>query len=315
MTKTTAALHSGWATDPGLLRERNEDRVWADDATHAYLVVDGLGGHAGGELAAQTACDVIVRELVSEPPGDPEIAIRSAIAAANNEIFAIAQNDPANTGMACVLTLALIQDDAVTVGHVGDSRLYLLWNGTVRKLTSDHSPVGEQEDGGELTETEAMQHPRRNEIFRDVGSRERTAMDSGFVDVRSFPFHPRAALLLCTDGLSDALTSAEIGAVVDTYNGDPAVIAGELVKAANDRGGHDNVSVVFVPGPDFIGVNSEAMSEARSRHAITRLRGARKSRLNRILGRGLWLILGIILGMALLAGIEQIWATRGWWLR
>ena len=149
MTRTASALRSGWATDPGLQRERNEDRVWADDTAHIYLVVDGLGGHAGGELAAQTPCDVIVRALAPPLDRDPENAIRDAIAQANNEIFAIAQSDPANDGMACVLTLALIHDDAVTVGHVGDSRLYLIWNGAVRKLTSDHSPVGEQEDGGE----------------------------------------------------------------------------------------------------------------------------------------------------------------------
>ena len=91
--------------------------------------------------------------------------------------------------MACVLTLAVVREDVVTVGHVGDSRLYLIWNGTLRKLTPDHSPVGEQEDQGELTEAEAMEHPRRNEVFRDVGSRERGANDGDFIEVRSFPFH------------------------------------------------------------------------------------------------------------------------------
>src|SRR5581483_10452524 len=88
-------------------------------------------------------------------------------------IFEEAASNELWRGMACVLTLAVIEGDKVTVGHVGDSRLYLTWNGAIRKLTPDHSPVGEREDAGELTEAEAMAHPRRHEVFRDVGSRRR----------------------------------------------------------------------------------------------------------------------------------------------
>jgi PPM family protein phosphatase len=306
---TVLAVRSGLATDAGAHRATNEDRVHADDTTGVYIVIDGLGGHAAGDVAAQIARDVILGEL-ENTQAKPEQRIRQAIAAANNAIYREAQNDPARAGMACVLTLALAHDDTVTVGHVGDSRLYLIWNGAVRKLTSDHSPVGELEDQGELTESEAMSHPRRNEVFRDVGSRERQPGDRDFIEVKSFPLHPSAALLLCSDGLSDALTSAEMGAIIETYGGDPGHTAEMLVESAVERGAADNVSVVFVAGPEFMGVNSPEMSEARTRHAITRMRNSRR-RWKKLAGHLVWLALGILLGMALLAVIER-YARGGW---
>lgn len=301
--RTVSAWRSGLATDTGPRRGANEDRVYADDAAGIFLVVDGLGGHAAGDLAAQTAVDVIVSTLKPEN-GNLEQQVREAITAANNEIFRHSQADPECAGMACVLTLAAAHDDKVTVGHVGDTRLYLIWNGTVRKLTSDHSFVGEQEDQGELTEADAMTHPRRNEVFRDVGSHERTATDEDFIEVKSFPFHPAAALLLCSDGLSDTLTSAEIGAIVETYNGDPAQVAHSLIHAANERGGTDNVSAIFVAGPEFIGVHSAVMNEARTRHAITRIRRSGRRWRKRI-GHVVWLAVGILLGMLLFALFQR----------
>ena len=305
--KAAALLRSGVATDAGLQRRTNEDRVYADDANGVFLVVDGLGGHAGGEKAAQAAVDVIAGEVLNIA-GGVENQIRQAITAANNAIFRLAQDDPELAGMACVLTLVVVHDDVVTVGHVGDSRLYLIWNGAARKVTSDHSPVGEQEDQGELTETEAMSHPRRNEVFRDVGSRLRAADDADFVDVRSFPLHPAAALLLCSDGLSDALTAAEIAAVVETYDGDPEQVARLLVDSANLHGGNDNVSVVFVPAPEFIGVKSRTMVEARGRHAITRMNRGRR-RWKRTVARAVWVLIGMVLGMMLWAFVEK-WIPR-----
>jgi serine/threonine protein phosphatase PrpC len=270
----SVAWRSGVASDPGLLRSNNEDRVYADDAAGIFLVVDGMGGRAAGELAAHTAAEVIPRQLATST-GDVAVRVREAITAANNEIYRLAEDRDEWRGMGCVLTLAVAHDDQITVGHVGDSRLYLVWNGTLRKLTADHSPVGELEDQGELTESAAMQHPRRNEVFRDVGSRPRDAQDEEFIQVKSFPFRPAAALLLCTDGLSDMLTSAEISSILERYSGDPAVTARELVAAANQSGGKDNISVIFVAGPDFLGSESEPMLEARARHSATQVREIR----------------------------------------
>ena len=299
--KAAAAWKSAALSDAGLRRQKNEDRVYADDDAGVFLVVDGLGGHPAGERAAEVAVEVIAREVAAEH-GDVEACVRHAIAAANNEIYALAQSDPECSGMACVLTLAVTKGDHVTVGHVGDSRLYLAWNGVVRKLTPDHSPVGEWEDNGELTSAEAMLHPRRNEVFRDVGSRERTPDEDGFIETRTFPFHPAAALLLCSDGLSDLLTTAEIGDVIEQYDGDAQAIAARLIAAANERGGTDNVSVVFVAGPDFVGMRSPAFEDARARHAITRSRrGA--GRWRGVWVRAIWLVIGIVIGIAL----REVW--------
>ena len=282
----SAAWRAGVASDPGLLRSNNEDRVYMDEAAGIFLVVDGMGGRAAGELAAHTAAEVIPQQLGSSE-GDVAGRVRQAITAANNEIYRLAADRDELHGMGCVLTLAVAHEDQITVGHVGDSRLYLVWNGTLRKLTADHSPVGELEDQGELTEAAAMQHPRRNEVFRDVGSRPRDAEDEEFIQIKSFPFRPAAALLLCTDGLSDMLSSAEISSIVERYSGDPASTARDLVAAANQSGGKDNVSVIFVAGPEFLGSDSEPMLEARARHSVTQAREIRswwRRLLNRLAG-------------------------------
>ena len=108
--------------------------------------------------------------------------------------------------------------------------------------------------------------------FMDVGSKPHDSDDEQFIEIRTLPFRPDAALLLCSDGLSDVLTSRAIGSIIERYDGDAERVAHELVDAANEAGGKDNISVVFVAGPDFLGVDSKAMAEARGRHAITRTR-------------------------------------------
>jgi serine/threonine protein phosphatase PrpC len=154
-------------------------------------------------------------------------------------------------GMACVLTLAAFSDGALTVGHVGDSRLYKLAGGGMSKLTHDHSPIGDREERGDLTEIEAMRHPRRNEVFRDVGSQPRDAADQDFVELFSTTLDPDTAVLLCSDGLSDMVTSVEIQRIVRKEAGDPAEVVAALIDAGNAAGGHDNITVVYLEGPDF----------------------------------------------------------------
>src|SRR5580698_9422718 len=264
-------FRSAAATDTGLLREHNEDRYFIDRGRGIFLVVDGVGGHAAGELAAQTAVEAI-KETFAASGLAAEKRVRAAIAAANNRIIQLAARDEEYKGMACVLTLAVLEDSQVTVGHVGDSRMYLIWNGSIRKLTSDHSPVGEREDRGELSETDAMIHPRRHEVFRDVGTKHRDPNDEEFVEMKEFLFKPDAAMLLCSDGLSDLITSAEMSDIIDQYDGDAGQTARDLVDAANRAGGRDNITAVFVAGSEFLGSQSPAMAEARARHSITRAR-------------------------------------------
>jgi serine/threonine protein phosphatase PrpC len=291
---------AGVATDTGLVRASNEDRYWIDDDNGVFLVVDGVGGHAAGETAAETAVDVI-RAQLRDSGGAAEDRVRRAIAAANNRIYAIARDSEDLRGMACVLTLALVDESEMVIGHVGDSRLYLVWNGAIRKLTSDHSPVGEEEDAGYLTEDQARLHPRRNEVFRDVGTLPHEAGDDGFIEMRRCHFKPEAAFLLCSDGLSDVLPSATIREIVERYQGDPAQVARELVEAANEAGGKDNITALFVAGSEF----RPTMREARMRHATTRMRAAPAASTRPLrrwtAGRIAFLFYGLLLGILLSA--------------
>lgn len=245
-----ARLLCAAVSDTGLQRKNNEDRVFADADLGVFLVVDGVGGHAAGEKAADTALKVI-RARLARRTGTVEERIREAITLANNEIFRLSQSNDQWRGMACVLTLAVVEENRVAVGHVGDSRCYQLRAGSIFKLTHDHSPIGELEDRGDLSEAAAMAHPRRNEIFRDAGSQEHTPDDPDFVEVVYADFGPEAALLLCSDGLSDQVPSEEIRKTVEAHAGDPAAAARTLIARANSAGGKDNTSIVIVEGPQY----------------------------------------------------------------
>jgi serine/threonine protein phosphatase PrpC len=290
--------HLRWAaaSDPGMRRTNNEDRYYADPDRGIYAVIDGVGGHAAGERAAQVAVEVI-RERLERQTGSPEDRLREAIALANNEIYRLSRSKVEWTGMACVLTIALIEDEIVTVGHVGDSRLYLLRPGQIRKITHDHSPVGEREDRGELSEEEAMRHARRNEIYRDVGSGERNPDDAGFIEVTSFRMPANGALLLCSDGLTDLVSSAEIRAGVERYAPDFNAAIHALIDAANSAGGKDNITAVLVAGPDYDPAAANAADIAPRAGTAARLFGH----------RWVWLLCGLLIG-----SILGVIAPMGW---
>ncbi len=152
--------------------------------------------------------------------------------------------------MACVLTAAVIRDGRATIGHVGDTRLYKLRGGRLEKVTRDHSPVGEREDGNEISEAQAMRHPRRNEVYRDVGSEPHAPDDLDFVDIDEIDVEPDAALLICSDGLTDLVSSASIARIVSAHAGNPSVVVEALIAEANAEGGKDNVTAIYVEGPD-----------------------------------------------------------------
>lgn len=244
------AFAAAGATDPGIVRDANEDRYHVDPARGLFLVVDGVGGQAAGEKAAETAIG-LVRTRLERETGTVEDRVREAIGLANDEIYRRASINPEWKGMACVLTVAVVSNGDLVVGHVGDTRLYKLRGGRIDKLTRDHSPVGEREDAGDLTEREAMQHRRRNEVYRDVGSELHDPDEPGFIDVGRHPFEPDAAILLCSDGLSDMVSSEEIAGIVRAGAGHPQRVVRDLIDAANDAGGKDNVTVVYVEGPRF----------------------------------------------------------------
>lgn len=288
-------------TDPGRERENNEDRVLYDPDRGLYGVIDGVGGESGGEVAAQTALDIL-RARLSRRTTDLDRLVREAIAQANRQIFERAQADPRLSGMSCVLTVAILDGDRATIGHVGDSRLYRLRRGEIRKVTRDHSPVGAREDAGELSEDEAMRHPRRNEIFRDVGSGPHEPEEEGFIDTQEVPFGPDDALLFCSDGLSDMVPSARMREIVETHAGDPQTAVKKLIEAANEAGGKDNISVVLVEGERYAAMAAMKPAAAGSGSVPVRQFGAASVRVPAWRRALPW-----VLFLALLAAAAAVW--------
>ena len=290
MVKTK--LKCAAASDPGRVRRNNEDAFYIDADRGIFLVVDGIGGQAAGEKAAEIAVGR-VRTRLERQIGTAEQRVREAIANANKEILQQARANPEWAGMACVLTVAVLDNGSAVIGHVGDSRLYQIRGGTIAKITHDHSPVGEREESGELTEAEAMRHPRRNEVYRDVGSEEHAPDDEDFIELRRIPFESDSALLLCSDGLSDLVTSAEIRAIVERRAGDPDRAVHELIDAANREGGKDNVTVLLVEGDQFV-APAPAPDAAPPRSLFG--------------GRPAWFLYGLILAAA------AAWFSRPLWI-
>jgi PPM family protein phosphatase len=248
--EAVTTLRAAGDTNPGLLRQVNEDRFHFDLARGLFMVIDGVGGQAAGGKAADTAVSML-RVRLERETGPVASRLREAIAVANNEIHRLASLRAEWKGMACVLTAVVIRDGHATVGHVGDTRLYKLRHGGISKVTRDHSPVGEREDARELSELDAMQHPRRNEVYRDVGSEPHEPGDPDFIDVQDVPFEPDAALLLCSDGLTDLIDSSSINEIVARSAGRPQQVVRALIDAANAAGGKDNVTAVYVEGEQF----------------------------------------------------------------
>jgi serine/threonine protein phosphatase PrpC len=248
--QTISILSAAGGTDAGRQREVNEDRCHVDVARGVFAVVDGIGGQAAGGKAADLAV-AMLRARLERETGPTKDRIREAITIANNEIHRAASQRPEWTGMACVLTVAVVGEQFATIGHVGDTRLYKLRGDGIEKVTRDHSPVGEREDSNQISEAAAMRHRRRNEVYRDVGSEPHEQNDSDFIDVHEIPFEPDAALLLCSDGLTDLVESTLINQIVTEQAGRPNEVVNALIDAANDAGGKDNITVVYVEGASF----------------------------------------------------------------
>jgi parallel beta-helix repeat protein len=294
MAVSAKPLHAG-RSDVGRQRKNNEDRIWIDADRGIFVVIDGLGGHAAGETAAETAVDFVSARLLRQT-GTVEDRLAEAITLANNEINRLARENTNLRGMACVLTAAVVDNGDVVIGHVGDSRLYFLEHGSIRKVTHDHSPVGEREDSGELPEREAMLHPRRNEVFRDLGSEYHEPDDPDFIDIIRMRLPSHGALLLCSDGLSDQVTSGEILRIVEQHAGKPELAVEALIEAANRAGGKDNVSVVLVEGPEFVRPAREVRAVAPP---VVHSGGGR-----RFGGLLLALLIGILLAIGAVAALQ-----------
>ena len=237
-------------TDTGKRRTNNEDAFVAerlDDGTVLAIVIDGVGGYEGGEVAAEIAHKEIPSYLKEFNRGERLELLKQAVVCANNAIFDRRQLDTARPNMSCVLTSALIDTDrkVMDMVHVGDTRMYQYHNGELLKLSHDHSYVGYCEEIGELTEEQAMHHPRRNEISRSVGEERHGVSDKSFLEAVEHPLLPDSILLLCSDGLTDLVTSAQIVSILE-QDVPLEEKTKQLINAANEAGGKDNITVVLV---------------------------------------------------------------------
>lgn len=228
------------ASDIGPRRPTNQDLYWHDQ--RLLVVADGMGGHAGGEVAAQVAIDTVKNWVYPSPDLSEERlkeAVTQAMVAANEEVYDRAERESALRGMGTTLTMALIAGACAVVGHVGDSRAYLFRDGSLVQLTTDHSVTNELVRIGGLTESEALAHPYRNLLTRALGAERHVE-----VDVETLRLRPGDALMLCTDGLTNVLDDREIARTL-TEHADPQRAVDLLVTHANQRGGSDNVTVVL----------------------------------------------------------------------
>ena len=245
----TLRLVVGAATDVGRVRDHNEDSYLVDGDLRLVAVADGMGGHLGGEVASATALETFHSRYTQGHD------LRDAIVAANDAVFERSTGDDTVRGMGTTLTAAVLADDGETLvfGHVGDSRAYLLRDGELRRITTDHSLVEELMQAGELTEEEAERDPRRSMITRAVGLEPD-------VDVDLYPLAVQVGdrLIFCSDGLTDMLREEQVAATA-AAEPDPDRAAQELVDGANAAGGVDNITVIVV---DVVDVHDDEVLEA-----------------------------------------------------
>jgi PPM family protein phosphatase len=224
-------------TDPGRRRLRNEDAFICEPPL--FAVADGMGGARAGEIAAGLAATAL-EEAGSETQGTEGVV--ALITEANRRIWERSLADPQTAGMGTTVTAALVDAGTGTVGigHVGDSRAYLLRGGELEQLTTDHSLVAELVQSGVLTPEEAERHPQRSAITRALGTEASVEVDTFTVDGS-----PGDLFLLCSDGLPVMVAEEDIQAAIEGAGRDPSRSADALVAAANAAGGEDNVTVVL----------------------------------------------------------------------
>lgn len=225
------------------MRTSNEDSFVANPDAGLFLVADGMGGHAAGEIASQLAASTIEGMLVREASPDanvPEI-LRLAAEEANQRVFEAQRQDRALSGMGSTLTVLFFRGEKYYIAHVGDSRAYRLRNGSLDQLTRDHSLVWHLYENGVLRKTDLSTHPQKNLITRSVGSHPQVE-----IDLEQGEACEGDIFLLCSDGLTDGVTDDGIRGILNARLSQPQQMADLLVDAANLAGGPDNITVVVV---------------------------------------------------------------------
>jgi serine/threonine protein phosphatase PrpC len=242
-------------TDVGRKRKGNEDSLFVNPEQKLFVVADGMGGHAAGEIASRIAVDSI-NEFVCLTGGDEEITwpfgldetisydgnrLKTAVRFANKKVLEATKEKSEYEGMATTVCAVLVDDQVANLAHVGDSRVYLFREGQLSQLTSDHSWVNEQIQSGVISAEQARSHPLRNVVTRALGGKADLQ-----VDMQTHDFQTGDVLLLCSDGLTTMIPDDEIARVMREGSGDIEATAQELVDAANAKGGEDNITVVLL---------------------------------------------------------------------
>lgn len=239
-----------WAakTHIGKIRDKNEDSYYVEEKNnHIFIVADGMGGHNAGEIASEMAIQKVSKFIDDKLHGislinDEDISnlIRKAIDKGNSEIYRQALSFENWDGMGTTITMALFLNDRVYLGHVGDSRAYLLRNGELTQLTEDHTLVGELVKNGSITEVEAKNHPKRNVITKALGTQI-----SPLPDIISYDLYDGDIIILCTDGLTNAVDNHLIKkSFLNSLN--LQVACDNLVDQANKKGGFDNITLIAI---------------------------------------------------------------------
>ena len=249
-----SALEIVVRTDPGMVREHNEDAVFANPNLGLAILADGMGGYNAGEVASGMATMLLSAELeaafsatlpheIDATTGQrfAHRCIVDKVSQTNRAIFDAAQAQPQYAGMGTTLVLAVFYDDLVTVAHIGDSRLYRLRGDEFRTLTRDHSLLQEQIDSGVISVEDARFSQNKNLVTRAVG------VDPDVeTEIHDYPVLPGDIYVLCSDGLNDMLEDEEIRLTLQTLAANLELAAGQLIQMANDKGGRDNVSVIVI---------------------------------------------------------------------
>ena len=242
-------------SDVGRKRKGNEDALFLNEEQKLYVVADGMGGHAAGEVASKVAVEAIA-EFVALTGGNQEITwpfglddsisyegnrLKTAVRHANSRVLEATRESAEYEGMATTVAAVLVDGDVANLAHVGDSRIYLWSDGAIELLTRDHSWVNEQIENGAISPEQARSHPLRNVVTRALGGRADLV-----VDIQSRRMAAGDMLLLCSDGLTTMIPDDDIAQILAEAEGDVSKAANALVGAANERGGEDNITVVLL---------------------------------------------------------------------
>ncbi len=222
-------------TDTGRQRRGNEDSSLAHPPV--FVVADGMGGAQAGEVASRIAVEAFAQGLPDD--GTPEERLAVRVQEANKRIYEVSRTEHERAGMGTTLTAALLDDAHLAIAHVGDSRAYMFRDGTLQRLTKDHSLVGELVRAGKLTEEQAEEHPQRSIITRALGPEPTVDVDTVSYSVRAGD-----VLLLCSDGLTSMISEEQISEILGTPDSLDHK-ADQLIAAANQAGGRDNITVVL----------------------------------------------------------------------